>query len=238
MTAFLWEDLIFQLDGRGPCPLQKADRANGVDRVAETSVGIDDKRKINSVGDRGQRVSDFSHRGEANIRSTEVHVGYTGASDIDRLIAQVMNNPGEHCVRCTRNSHRLTGGDQCLQLLCVPHDPRPSSFDGRGTARPVRTTVPSKLQSVNSSHVKSGVFNAVADSLNTARPLRFSKQLIRLARAGRITEQDRGDYSAAASCPSSGWSIITVLARASRTCLRMAASAASGSRLAIASKIS
>src|SRR5690606_11152214 len=185
MTAFLREDLIFQLDGRSPCPLQKADRANGVDRVAEASVGINDKRKINSVRDRGQRISDCSHGGEANIRSTEVHVGYSGASDIDRLIAQVLNNPGEHCVRCTRNSQRLTGGDQCLQLLCVPHDPRLSSFDGRGTARPVRSTVPSKLQSVNSTPVEDALSDAMADSLNTACPFRCSKSLIRLARAGQ-----------------------------------------------------
>jgi hypothetical protein len=41
MPAFLRQDLVFDLDRVGTCPLQRPDRVVDVDRIAEAGVGID-----------------------------------------------------------------------------------------------------------------------------------------------------------------------------------------------------
>lgn len=87
--------LILDLDAIGTGALERAHGLSGIERLAESGVGIDDQRKAHSAPNSPRLLGNFGQPDQAPAGHAEAHVGHAGATDADRLEAEVLDQPGQ-----------------------------------------------------------------------------------------------------------------------------------------------
>src|SRR6202453_2640872 len=85
--------LVLDLNGAGAGLLENANRVSDVDGVAKTGVDVDDQRQGEHTTDRPHVIGYLAQIYEPEVRQAEVHIGESSASQIDRLKAQIGNDP-------------------------------------------------------------------------------------------------------------------------------------------------
>ena len=105
------------------------DRANHVQFVAVTGVGVGDHRNIDGTHDAGRVGDHLGHGHQAEIRIT-VRRGGAGAGHVDRWEAGLSDEPGGDAVIGARSDHHRLGLEQRAQpcgrchelsyLACLP----------------------------------------------------------------------------------------------------------------------
>src|SRR3984957_16985514 len=93
MTAPFWRMLVLDLNGAGAGLLQDANRVGDVDRVAKTRVDIDNQRQIDHTPDGHHMIGYLAQVHEPKVRQAKVHIGESSPRQIDRLKAQISNDP-------------------------------------------------------------------------------------------------------------------------------------------------
>ena len=93
VAAAFGKVLVFELDGIGAGALQCLDGAADIDGIAEAGIGVDDQRQRHGIADGGDIVGKLGHRDQADIRHAEIGIGDAGAGDIDRLEADILDDP-------------------------------------------------------------------------------------------------------------------------------------------------
>jgi hypothetical protein len=93
MPALLRQDLVFDLDRIGTCPFQRPYRVIHIDHIAEASVCIDDDGQRYCFADDGRVSGNLVQSDKAEIRHSEPGITYAGASYVNGLIAQFLNEP-------------------------------------------------------------------------------------------------------------------------------------------------
>jgi hypothetical protein len=114
VAALLRKDLVLDLQARRAGPLQHLYGAHHVDRIAEAGVGVDQQGNGDRIRDRRDLVGDFRERGQADVGRAEIHVGDAGAGDIDRLVAEVLDNAREQAVAGAGENRRFAAVENGL----------------------------------------------------------------------------------------------------------------------------
>ena len=92
MPALLREDLVLDLHGGGAGAFEQAHRALHVERIAEAGVDVDDERQGAHVADPRRGLGELGHGQEPKVGHAELRVGDAGAGQIDRLVAEILDN--------------------------------------------------------------------------------------------------------------------------------------------------
>jgi len=85
--------LVLDLNGAGAGLLQDANRVGDVDGVAKTGVDVDDQRQVDHTPDGYHMIGYLAQVHEPKVRQAKVHIGESSPSQIDRLKAQISNDP-------------------------------------------------------------------------------------------------------------------------------------------------
>jgi hypothetical protein len=64
-----------------------------VDRVAKTGVDVDDQRQVDHTSDGHHMIGYQAQVHEPEVRQAEIRVGESSPSQINRLEAQISNDP-------------------------------------------------------------------------------------------------------------------------------------------------
>ena len=115
VAALLGEDLILDLDAGGARALERPHGPPHVEGVAEAGVGIGQDRHRDGIADRRHVVCDLAQGHEADVGHAERHVRDAGAGDIDRLVAEILDHPGEQGVRSAGQNRAALLAQQGLQ---------------------------------------------------------------------------------------------------------------------------
>ncbi len=123
MTAALGRVLIFKLDGAGAGLLQGAHRMGDIDGVAEARIGVDDQRQIDHAPNGHGVLGDLAEIHETEVRQAEMHICQPRAGQIDRLEAEIRDDPGRQSIRSARQQHAFFAFEQRPQRrdVCGRH---------------------------------------------------------------------------------------------------------------------
>jgi hypothetical protein len=119
MTAPFWRMLVLDLNGAGAGLLQDANRVGDVDRVAKTRVDVDDQRQVDHTPDGHHMIGYLAQVHEPKVRQAKVHIGESSPGQIDRLKAQISNDPRrERIWRARQNNSFLLAQhrSKCLDV--------------------------------------------------------------------------------------------------------------------------
>src|SRR5207302_11199491 len=96
-------------------PFQHAHRAPEVDGVAVAGIRVDDQWQVDDLADRGGVRGHVGDRDEAEIGQAEVGVGDARSGEVDRVEAEVLDDPRGQRVGGTGQQQAVRPGDQLAQ---------------------------------------------------------------------------------------------------------------------------
>ena len=116
MAAFLWQQLVLDLHGRGAGGLQLADRAHDVQHFAVTGVGIHDERQLRRPVNAADMVAELVQADDAQVR--QPHRGRDRrARDIEAFEAGPLGEQAGHRVVGARRPQDAGPGQEGGETL-------------------------------------------------------------------------------------------------------------------------
>ena len=92
MPASLRHRLIFQLDGIRARALEDAHRVPDVQRVAKTSIRVDEHRNFHGLADRRGVLCDFGQADKPQIGHAPKSICYASAADVNRFKPEILDD--------------------------------------------------------------------------------------------------------------------------------------------------
>ena len=121
----IWSSIC---SGGGAGALEQAHGALHVERIAEARVDVDDERQGADVADPRRGLGELGHGQEPEVGHAELRVGDAGAGQVDRLVAEILDNARDQRVGGAGHQQRpplldeLTKRRAALRLWQRPRD--------------------------------------------------------------------------------------------------------------------
>ena len=121
MATALGSNLVFDLDAVRAGAFENAHGMANVQRVAKSSVSIDDQRQVHGITDASRVIGDVSQTHKALVRHAEPHIGHASAGNVEGLETEVGDHFCRERVEGAWHQDAAAGFSQGLEILASGH---------------------------------------------------------------------------------------------------------------------